>query len=82
MYDYRLLTKYGLTREEFDALILNQEGRCAICDRDPRDNLMVDHNHLTGVVRGLLCATCNRGLGLLGDDLGGLQRAIDYLRRT
>ena len=60
---------------------------CAVC-RNPETtlgnngrikNLAVDHDHITGRVRGLLCNNCNRALGLLRDDREVLQRAIDYL---
>lgn len=72
---------YGLTEEAYDALYKAQEGRCAIC----RDELLesrrihIDHNHQTGKVRGLLCSGCNRALGMLGDSVAGVRRALEYL---
>lgn len=75
--------KYGITLEFFDALVLSQSGRCAICSepmcevREP----CVDHDHLTKDVRGLLCAKCNRGLGFFRDSPDLLQWARDYLLR-
>jgi len=60
---YQLRTKYGLTREDHERLMLDQGGRCAMCGAE--SVLVVDHDHDTGVVRGLLCRTCNIGLGWL-----------------
>lgn len=54
---------YGLTAEEYDALLVQQGGRCAICRSRPKSKrLAVDHNHKTGEVRGLLCSRCNHDL--------------------
>ena len=78
----QLKHKYGLTQEHYDALLLEQGGKCALCDKpstDPRLN--VDHCHESGRVRGLLCWKHNSALGMLGDDEEGLMRAIQYLRR-
>ena len=63
---YRLRKKYGLTKEGYDWLFAQQNGVCAIC-RKPAKNysLSVDHDHETGVVRGLLCVTCNYLVGLI-----------------
>jgi hypothetical protein len=75
---------YGISSEEYWAIHRFQFGSCAICQRatgmGPK-RLSVDHCHRTGVVRGLLCTTCNRHvLGHLRDDTDALQRAIDYLK--
>lgn len=76
-----LRRKYGITLADYDALLKHQEGVCAICGREPRDDiaLHVDHDHATGAVRGLLCFRCNNAVGDLGDDPVILQRAADYL---
>jgi hypothetical protein len=70
--------EYGLTREQVDALVLASEGRCAICEEPTRD-LVFDHDHVTGVVRGLLCNGCNTAIGKLGDTPDGVMRAVAYL---
>jgi len=59
---YRLMHCYGLTLEDYDKMLKDQDYRCAICRRSQslfKYNLHVDHNHSTGKVRGLLCAGCN-----------------------
>ena len=72
---------YGLTREQFASMQLQQNGLCAICGRPPKENtiLHVDHDHSSGAVRGLLCGPCNRMLGLSRDSTETLRNAIQYL---
>jgi hypothetical protein len=77
---YKLRTAYGLTAAEYDALLAKQAGRCAICGTQPVKRLAVDHEHATGKVRGLLCSTCNSGLGHFKDSVPALENAIAYLR--
>ncbi len=60
--------RYGITIEQYDALLTAQGGVCAICKNPPRGKMLrlsVDHNHTTKKVRGLLCITCNRTIGYL-----------------
>lgn len=85
---YTLRTKFGLSLENFDALLVEQGGLCAICRRPETHArggrawpLSVDHDHVTGKVRGLLCNNCNRGLGLLSDDPLLTRAATAYLER-
>lgn len=65
--DAALRRKYGMTADEVDALLTEQEGRCAICRTAKPGgrwgSFMVDHDHETGLVRGLLCYRCNTRIG-------------------
>lgn len=70
---------YGMTVEEYDAMAASQSGRCAICKAET-DNLRIDHDHATDAVRGLLCHSCNTGLGHFRDSPEHLQSAVEYLR--
>lgn len=78
-----LRRKYGITLEEWDALLAKQGGGCAVCGapHDPNGGrLHVDHCHDTGRVRGLLCMVCNRLVGAAKDDPERLEKAAAYLR--
>ena len=68
---------YGITPEDYDRIFLEQEGRCGICGTDL--DLVVDHDHTTGRVRGLLCRRCNRTLGQFEDDRELVRRALEWL---
>jgi Recombination endonuclease VII len=70
---------YGISPAEYDALLAKQGGTCAICRKRPKGRLCVDHCHLTGTVRGLLCNGCNSALGWLKDDQASLVAALAYL---
>lgn len=75
---------YKITLEEYNLMFENQNGKCAICGRhqdELKRALAVDHNHITGNVRGLLCDSCNSGIGYLKDNVQLLQKAIDYLKK-
>ena len=76
--------KYGITVEDYQQMFIDQENKCAICQRHSRGEktLVIDHNHETGKVRGLLCYSCNSGIGLLQDNIKMLHNAIEYLERT
>lgn len=73
---------YGISTEIFQHMLKDQDGMCKICGtQEPGGNgWHVDHNHYTGIVRGVLCGRCNMGLGLFGDSIENLQKAIVYLR--
>lgn len=79
-----LYQQYGLTTADYQHLLSQQDGVCAICAREcpTGRNLAVDHDHATGHVRGLLCVRCNAGMGMLRDDPALLQGAITYLSGT
>jgi hypothetical protein len=74
---YRLHQKYGMTEADFAALVEEQGGRCVICPAPPE---VVDHDHRTGKVRGLLCQACNKVLGFAKDDPVRLIAAANYLQ--
>ncbi len=72
---------FGLSADEVDAMLAAQGGGCAICSEKPEReaSMHVDHCHVTGRIRGLLCLNCNQGIGKFGEDPLRLQRAADYL---
>lgn len=72
--------KYGLTQEAYDSMLRGQDSRCAICNE--QKPLQVDHDHQSGVVRGLLCWECNTALGKLHDDLNIARGVVRYLEAT
>jgi hypothetical protein len=75
-----LLKKYGLSSEKYNILLDSQFGKCAICGNDNGGKyLHVDHDHVTGKVRGLLCSECNHGLGNFRDDSELIKKAELYL---
>jgi len=76
------LKQYGLTPESYAAMFAEQNGVCKICNQvcATGRNLAVDHNHTTGVVRGLLCKRCNQVLGQVEENLELLAKVVDYLR--
>lgn len=87
--DHNLRKNYGIGLDAYDALLRRQGGVCAICanpetavKRGKKLSLAVDHDHSTKAIRGLLCAKCNRMLGLAGDSFSVLSAAIDYLTRA
>jgi len=74
--------RYGLTAEEYDEILMAQDGRCAVCRSEPgHRRLAIDHDHITGLVRGLLCHLCNSMLGHGRDNPVLLQAGIEYLAR-
>lgn len=80
--DYQLRRKYGITTEERDALLANQNGSCAICLK-PLDvkSAVVDHDHTSKALRGILCSGCNVGLGFFEDSIEVLHQAAEYLKK-
>jgi len=73
--------KYGLTREQLDALIAGANGVCDLCGQPSKWQLHIDHDHSTGRVRGVLCRDCNIGLGNFRDSIDTLELAIVYLKQ-
>lgn len=77
---YHLERRYGLSAQDVDAMVEAQGGLRAVCGvRPPAD---VDHDHVTGSVRGVLCSGCNQGLGSFRDSAAALRRAADDIERT
>lgn len=73
---------YGITVEQYNQMFVDQYGKCAICkcsDWGHNSRPSVDHNHTTGVIRGLLCHSCNAAIGLLKDSADVVTSALAYL---
>lgn len=84
--DYYLKYKYGITEKDYEQMFLSQNGCCAICkSKVSKDKsvskLIIDHCHTTLKVRGLLCSSCNKGLGLFEDSVEFLLTAVKYLNK-
>jgi cell division protein FtsI/penicillin-binding protein 2 len=84
--DIRYKESYGISLDDYNKILENQSNKCACCgttepSKSPNKwtNFCVDHCHLTGEVRGLLCNSCNIGIGKLGDNLDGVLNAVSYL---
>src|SRR2546425_1185456 len=79
----RTKPRCGLSDEEYMRMFLSQDGVCAICENPPKTyNLAVDHDHRTGIVRGLLCSYCNRMIGTAWrGNLESWRRALRYLEK-
>lgn len=81
--NYNLQYKFGVTLDEYESILASQGNVCGICgcDADPIVGraMPLDHDHVTGAPRGVLCSSCNRGIGLLGDDPDRLVAAAAYL---
>ncbi len=73
----RLSRKYGITEDEYKALVVKHDGKCGMCSETAK--LVVDHCHKSGKVRALLCDRCNRLLGVADDRIELLQAAIAFL---
>lgn len=78
--NYTLLKAYGITLEEYNEILKKQDNKCVICGKKSI-KLVVDHDHETGKVRGLLCNQCNTALGLFQEDILTLQKSIDYISK-
>lgn len=77
---WKLSARYGITIEQYAEMMQVQESKCALCRYipSPRKRLAVDHDHVTGEVRGLLCHWCNKYLGWIGDTPDKLARVLLY----
>jgi hypothetical protein len=88
-YNNHLKQNYGIDIEQYKVMLKAQKGVCAICEEPETEikyskvqSLSVDHNHETGEIRGLLCNSCNRGVGLLKDSPKLLSKAANYLSKN
>jgi hypothetical protein len=87
---WKFQTRYNISLNDFNKLLKKQNGVCAICGKpelstngkDKIRKLSVDHNHVTGKVRGLLCGSCNLGFGSFKENIDMLKSAIKYARRA
>ena len=79
---YHLRRKFGLSQEQLNEIIVTAMGHCGCCGDELRDEVHVDHDHVTGRVRGLLCRSCNLGLGFFKDSPERLFKAIEYLEKV
>jgi len=79
-----LKREYGITMEDYENMLIEQDGMCKCCGLpgiDNRDRILhIDHNHETNKVRGLLCDNCNRALGMVKDSIKTLESMIEYLK--
>jgi hypothetical protein len=73
----RALRRYGVTPIDYVAFLISQNGRCAVCQQIR--SLHIDHDHVTGRVRGLVCRLCNTGMGMFSDDPDRLRAAADHI---
>ena len=83
--EFKLKKKFGITIDDYNKMLESQNGVCAICLSNKSGGtgvFHVDHDHITGKIRGLLCQRCNTGLGLLYDSEDILLKAITYLRKN
>ena len=90
MENSRLKRTYGITIDQYALMLAAQEYKCAICGIDAETykkhkiiqrRFVVDHDHDTGKIRGLLCHGCNSGIGYLKESIKSLESAICYLKR-
>lgn len=76
-------SRFGITLDKYLEMVEEQNKQCAICGAPHSDEkwkvLVVDHDHETGNIRGLLCMTCNKALGYFRDNINNLRNAIKYL---
>lgn len=81
---YKLRKRYGISLEEFNAILMFQNNKCKICEKEftKSKDKHIDHDHTTGLVRGLLCPVCNKMLGYSMDKIDILKKAILYLESS
>jgi len=81
---YGMKHVHGITKEQFDAMLVAQNGVCGLCGGPPRgrhNQWHIDHDHTTDVIRGLLCMTCNPAIERADSSEGWLERAAEWVKR-
>jgi hypothetical protein len=73
---------YGMTLDQYAALEESQDFQCAVCSEESTRDFHIDHNHVTGKIRGLLCGSCNMALGSFKDSIRRMLAACEYLARV
>lgn len=76
--------KYGITQEQFDQMLIEQDNKCKICNIEFKSSkdTHIDHCHDSNIVRGLLCNCCNLALGQFNDNADNMDNAIRYLQNS
>lgn len=72
-------SKYGVSVNEYNFNWAQQHGKCFICKKYPKEYLVIDHDHKTNLVRGLICVQCNAAFGMVDDSIETLKSMIEYL---
>ena len=82
--EYMYKKRYGITVNDYNEMLISQDGMCAICktDKKIKGYFHVDHCHDTKKIRGLLCIRCNAGIGYFKDNILNLEKAIVYLKNS
>ena len=78
--DDLLRSEYGVSLDEYNEILTEQNGVCWICQK-ATTKMCLDHCHETGEIRGILCNKCNIGLGHFQDDIALLERALEYMKK-
>lgn len=78
--DIHYRRRYGLSLAQYEAMVVARHGLCDICKQVPaKGRLVIDHEHATGMVRGLLCSNCNSAIGMFKDDVSLMKAGIQYV---
>ena len=81
-YENYLIKKYQITFKEFNEMLLNQNNLCGICETPFNRTPVIDHDHRTGKIRGLLCLKCNTAIGMLKENTKIIHYAINWLKEN
>lgn len=83
-WNWRIKHMYGITPEQYEEMLIKQDNKCLICKSSEWGSVKpnIDHDHITGKVRGILCRSCNHGLGQFKDSVESLRNAIIYLQQN